>query len=275
MLPTLAVVGAAAAVIAALALTGVWRGGAVRPDAAAAAVLQRAARAAEASGFPGVLRPGEYWYVKARFTSQGNSPIGNGVNYAYLITYTVELWTARDGSGRTVTHAIRTSFPTARDRHRWEQAGRPVLQRNSSGSHPRATPRWISGMTYAQMIALPTSVDALTRRLEPGGKGSSADALFTTIGDLLREDPIPAPLRAALYRIAAGIPGIHLVRLPHYETGRSALAVTYTRTDDGPILIGELLFDPRTFELLGEWETGGSTSAYLDQGIVKHLGQRP
>ncbi len=55
--PSLAIVAAGAAVIGAFVLSSVLRGGVVRPDPAAGAVLQRAALAAEVSGDPGVLRP--------------------------------------------------------------------------------------------------------------------------------------------------------------------------------------------------------------------------
>ena len=46
-------------------------GSVLRPDPAAAAVLQRAALAAEAAGGPRTLRAGEYWYVHSRDTRLG------------------------------------------------------------------------------------------------------------------------------------------------------------------------------------------------------------
>lgn len=272
------IAGAAAVAIAAIVLTGLFRGSVVRPDPAAAAVLKRAARAAEVSGGPGLLGPGEYWYVRSRFASLTHSSVGDGRLYEALVTYEIESWTARNGSGRVVQLPIRTSFPNAHDRQEWEQVGRPVLMRNSTQT-VRPTPKWITigrGMTYAQMIALPTNVAALTHRLAAGPRGSAQsrrDALFTTIGDLLRENPVPAAIRAALYRIAGGIPGIRLARST--EAGKSALAVSFTTTADGPAITRELLFDPRSYALIGERETGGSAATLLDQGIVSHLGSQP
>src|SRR5205807_1084478 len=107
---------------------------------------------------------------------------------------------------------------------------------------------------YQQLLALPTNVDALWRRLYRGaGKGTAAwkrHEVFTEIGDLLREDPIPAKVRAALYLVAARIPGIHLLGLTHDGIGRPALAVSLNDTLDGER--SELLFDPKTSALLGE-----------------------
>ena len=63
-----AVAAVAAGVIVALSLRG---GAANPPPAAAKVVLRRAAIAAEASGGPRQLRPGEYWYVKSIWTIPG------------------------------------------------------------------------------------------------------------------------------------------------------------------------------------------------------------
>jgi hypothetical protein len=71
--------------------------------------------------------------------------------------------------------------------------------------------------------------------------------MFTVIGDLLRRDPLPARVRAFLYRVAARIPGIQAL---------------------GPTLYGErdeLLFDPRTASLLGE------TSVVVKPGPKYHV----
>ena len=74
--------------------------------------------------------------------------------------------------------------------------------------------------------------------------------MFTEIGDLLREDPIPAKVRAALYLVAARIPGIQVLGLTHDAIGRPALAVALNDTLYGER--SELLFDPKTSALVGE-----------------------
>jgi hypothetical protein len=275
----------AVALLVGLVLAGVLRGGVAKPDRAAAAVLQRAARYAEAAGGPGVMRAGQYWYVEARFAGLIGSPIGGGPQYVASVAYEVQLWEAPNGSGRAITRMISTSFPSASDRDRWEQAGRPALMTDSA-QQIRPTPRWIPvghGLTYTQMVALPTSPATLKDRLEQGWHGSVAwrqAELFTTVGDLLRESPVPGPLRAALYRVAASIPGIRLLGLTKDGAGRPALAIADTSRSDGPPSTSELLFDPKTAQLLGERASAGApdqttTSTYLAQGIVNHLGQLP
>src|SRR4051794_10989097 len=67
----LGLAGAAVVAVALVLLLVGTRGGVVRPDRAAAALLHRAAGAAEASGGPRALRAGEYWYVHSRETGLG------------------------------------------------------------------------------------------------------------------------------------------------------------------------------------------------------------
>jgi hypothetical protein len=111
--------------------------------------------------------------------------------------------------------------------------------------------------------------------------------MFTEIGDLLREDPIPATVRAALYLVAARIPRIQLLGLTHDGIGRPALAVSLNDTLYGTR--SELLFDPRTASLLGERSvvvkpppgynvkpgTVQEAATYVTSGIVERIGQVP
>jgi hypothetical protein len=122
------------------------------------------------------------------------------------------------------------------------------------------------------------------------GNGSAASKnaeIFTEIGDLLRYQPIPAKVRAALYLTAARIPGIQMLGLTHDGIGRPALAVALNDTSSG--IRNELLFDPHTYALLGENSVvvkpppayhvkPGSVrtgSTYVTFGVVKRIGQVP
>lgn len=87
--------------------------------------------------------------------------------------------------------------------------------------------------------------------------------MFTVIGDLLRRDPLPARVRAFLYRVAARIPGIQALGPTHDGLGRPALAVALNDTLYGER--DELLFDPRTASLLGE------TSVVVKPGPKYHV----
>jgi hypothetical protein len=139
-------------------------------------------------------------------------------------------------------------------------------------------------------LSLPTNVNALWRLYRGAGKGSAAGKrheMFTEIGDLLREDPIPARVRAALYLVAARIPGISVLGLTRDGIGRPALAVALNDTLYRER--SELLFDPKTWSLLGERSvvvkpsrqyqvkpgTVQSGATYITAGIVERIGQVP
>jgi len=247
LLPSLGLVGAAVAVGVVLLLGASLRGSVVRPDPAAAAVLQRAARAAEAAGGPRELRPGEYWYVHSRHTTLGVALPGLVIVDA-LGSSDRQIWIGLGVRSRLVTHVIGPiEFLSAGARKQWERAGRPA-QENGLGDI--ALPPNAFDRPYKQLLALPTNVDALWRVVKQeagsgGGKRSAAwqhHEMFTAIGDLLSEDPLPARVRAALYLVAARIPGIQMQGLTHDGIGRPVLAVTlndslYQERD-------ELLFDP-------------------------------
>jgi hypothetical protein len=286
-------VGALAAVAAGIALAVSLHGGAANPPPAAAVVLARAARVAEAAGGPRPLRPGEYWYAKSVWTTAGvqlaePSGRGNDVIVNALSTYERQAWIGLDRPGRVESHVVGPiTFLSAAARQRWIRAGRPREPPGYNGSLPANA--FIR--PYRQLLRLPTNVDALWQLLHRGaGKGSAAwkrHEMFVEIGDLLREDPIPAKVRAALYLVAARIPGIHVLGLTRDGIGRPALAVALNDTLYGAR--SELLFDPKTATLLGERSvvvkpaagyhvkpgTVEEAATYITSGIVERVGQAP
>ena len=245
------VLSGAVAVAAALAVALSLRGGAANPSSAAAAVLQRAAHAAAAAGGPWQLRPGEYWYVKSYETSAGaqvaDPSVRGGIRVIVdaLTSSERQVWISVDRPGldvRRITQPI--TFLSAAAREQWIRAGRPHQV-------PLST-RWQVPpdefyLPYRQLLALPSNVDALWRTFERhAGNGSSTSRhaeIFTEIGDLLREQPIPPKVRAAIYATATRIPGIEIVGLVHDGIGRRALAVGFTYAG----IRQELLFDPHTY----------------------------
>ncbi len=269
------------------------RGGAANPPSAAAAVLQRAARAAEAAGGPRQLRPGEYWYVKSIWTIAGvqlAEPSGRGSDTIVdaLSTYERQAWIGLDRPGRVESHVVGPiTFLSAAARRQWIRAGRPRELPGFNGSLPPNA--FIE--PYRQLLSLPTNVGVLWQLLYRGaGNGSPAwkrHEMFTEIGDLLREDPIPAKVRAALYRVAARIPGIQVLGLTRDGIGRPALAIALNDSLYGAR--SELLFDPKSARLLGERSvvvkpppayhvkpgTVQSGATYITSGIVERIGQVP
>ncbi|MEU6075703.1 CU044_5270 family protein [Micromonospora sp. NPDC047074] len=140
----------------------------------------------------------------------------------------------------------------------------------------------------AEVVDLPSDPDELLARLyrerEERGRGDSRDgAAFTAIGDILRESLVPPRTSAALYRAAAKIPGVEVVRGVTDAAGRRGLAVARTERDRRD----EWIFDERTYEYLGERSylvadtvdgpagTVLGTTAVLQRAVVAKLGQRP
>jgi hypothetical protein len=113
--------------------------------------------------------------------------------------------------------------------------------------------------------------------------------MLVLVGDLLHETVAPPEFRAALFRVAARIPGVELVGKVTDPAGRPGLAVARTSADSGYLKRDEMIFDPHTSELLAESEvllervdwlsarprTVIGYSVYLKSGIVGSTTQRP
>jgi hypothetical protein len=294
-LAPLGALSVASALAVAIVVVLSLRGGAVNPTSAAAAVLQRAARAAAAAGGPRPLRPGEYWYVRSYDTTAGANVLAPPsvpgrirVIIDALTTTERQVWIGVDQPGQIVTRVTRPiTFLSGVARQQWIHDGRP---RQLSGLRSALPPDSFI-RPYRQLQALPSNVDALWRLLERhAGYGSAAQQhseMFTEIGDLLREQPVPANVRAGLYLAAARIPGIQMLGLTHDAIGRPALAVALNDSFSGQR--NELLFDPHTSALLGESSvvlhppstyhvkpgTVQFGSTYITSGIVERIGQLP
>lgn len=131
-------------------------------------------------------------------------------------------------------------------------------------------------MSYAELLALPREAEALHARLRDAAVrcecGHSVDnETFVIVGDLLRENPIPMDLEAALLRAAALIPGIKLVESERDVAGRPGVGVAVDHAGYRNVLI----FNGDSHELLGENErhlgelTGGS--AILASGVTDSM----
>lgn len=285
--------GFAGAVALALALvSGLGSGGVQPPAATAAELLQRAADVA-AEGPDPVLRPGQFWYTRSESTTR--TTYGDRPSFSFLSQVRRESWIGRDGGGRVRQYAVGgRRFLSPRDRENWIASGRPkpaegvmdVSLAEQDGSIPEKTYYLgTMGLTYDEMRALPTDVDSLYARVElegrrwaDGNKLPLSDAphqMFTIVGDMLRETPMPPALRAALFRVAARIPGVELVGETTDAAGRSGVAVALGE----PHRRAELIFDADTAALLGERaESGGDPtfiSAYLESAVVDSTQIRP
>ena len=133
--------------------------------------------------------------------------------------------------------------------------------------------------TYRFLQSLPTDPQALLTRIEKEMQGQlpPPEEAFTTIGDLLSETIPPPRVSAALYRAAALIPGVTVVRDATDAIGRHGVAVAFTYLG----VRSEWIFSKRTLEYLGQHDiklSDGSTtgvSAVLERAFVDHRGQIP
>jgi hypothetical protein len=134
--------------------------------------------------------------------------------------------------------------------------------------------------TYRLLQSLPTDPHALLAMIYKAGRGygpSPDQEAFVTIGDLLRDKIAPPEVAAALYRAAALIPGVTLVRNATDAIGRQGVAVA--RTAGG--IRTELVFSKTTLRLIGERATlvrtgiSGDATAIIRQAFVDHIGQVP
>src|SRR4051812_5582126 len=295
-LPRLAAAGAlaAAAIAAAVALPG-GDGGGVGPAEASAADALRQAADAQSGMLARPLRAGEFWYVRTRSASIVGGDEAGG--YTAIQPQVREEWVAADGTRRTVVRPTgQLRFPGARDRARWEAAGRPQITANDEEEHnfpaPRQGPFYLGNipMSYADLLALPRDAEGLYGRLRDAAVececGHSVDSeTFVIVGDMLRADPLPDRLRAAFLRAAALIPGIRLVAHERDVAGRPGIAVAYDYAGHRDALV----FDRSSYRLLGETDrmlagddqTDGRPgqliggSAYLTSGIVTSRFARP
>jgi hypothetical protein len=249
-LVAIAAAGLAIAIAVPIALPGGISGGA---DPAAAAVLHRVAlRAAQQPAEP-APGPGQYLYTKSEIFSTALYVVGDGTTFLFRKSGVNESWIGPDGSGRGIGNSDNVTFPTEKDRATWLAAGSPDLYEWLTEDE-----RYGPGeLTYRSYADLPTDPEELLDLIESreliGGPNGDWET-FTIIGDLLRGTYTQPKVRAALYQVAAELPGVELVGRVMDGSGRPGVAVAYTRTNSDAPFRHELIFDPTTAALLGENE---------------------
>lgn len=235
--PVVAVAVAATAVAVLVSTTG------SSTASAAAATLRKAATVAQAQA-PLIPGPGQFVYTKSVDAYINTVVPAGGADAAYnvLVPHVREVWLGRNG-GRVYQTNGTPQFPTAQDRQRWMAAGQPELTEPPMDAKLSPTPP----------LDLPTDVNALYDRLKreasaPGDDNPLYLEMFTLVGDSLRETAATPAQRAALYEVAARLPGVQLLGPLKDSVGRPGVAVAMTA--DG--VRHTLIFDPATSALLAE-----------------------
>jgi hypothetical protein len=128
--------------------------------------------------------------------------------------------------------------------------------------------------------SIPTQPDALLAYLKAGKKWTNDDPP-TEIGDMIRETIMPPALAAALYRLAATLPGATLVPHATNVAGRAGIGIMWTSKTAKQVYKNEWIFDKSTLRFIGEKTydpgTGRLTgeSAIVQQAFTATAGQLP
>jgi hypothetical protein len=224
---------------------------------------------------------------------------------------TTETWVGLDGTVRTRTvPGGAPRFATPRDRARFLASGNP-LPRFPTGEDAteqgdgRFPPR-LALFRYRELVRLPSDPDALYQRIhralaiaqarswrevkqaladakaQPPQQGVNRGIWIVTGKDVqgaaeldavkgLLESPVPAPVRAALYRAAALVPGVRYDGRVTDALGRAGVGVSAGK----PGSEFELIFDPATGALLGQHGPVVGDSATLAAGVVGSMTALP
>lgn len=118
-----------------------------------------------------------------------------------------------------------------------------------------------SELTWDQLMKLPQDPTALRAALLRRIKGPEPERqLFDDVTMLLSEAPAPAPLRAALFKVAAHIPGVRLLGKVKDTSGREGTAVELRRGSE----TSRVIVDPRTSKTLEQRFVFGKNPAHGD-----------
>jgi hypothetical protein len=166
-----------------------------------------------------------YRYTKVESMYQNMMVFADGKTTVTLVQRIREMWIAADGSGRI---------------------------REPGGINRDFGPRELSYEDMTRLPADPVALAAVIRERAARTKVPIDDEMFVVIGDLLRQQEAPPAVRSALYKVAAGIPGVELVGEARDHSGRPGVAVAKTSTYTGVRQRNVLIFDPGTSMLLGE-----------------------
>jgi hypothetical protein len=272
----------AAGVAAGLVVAVTGRDSVVRPPAASAATVLGRAADAVTDGMAANPGPGQYLYTKTIWVtndSDSGTADANGDPASVLVTQIDDTWQNAQGGIQTRTTVKVDGTPV--------HASQIIVGNSHARSHATrygtvdGTLRLSSGglgpFTYAQLEAMPTNATSLRAEIAKLADNGSQDngsqtwinhEMFTVIHDILLEQLVPIRLRAALYRVAATIPGVTVLGPTNDAAGRQTLVVSFSdslyRERD------ELLFDPKTYLLTGESEVNARTGQIEEsEAVVK------
>jgi hypothetical protein len=272
-----------AAAAATLAILAIAVGASLRsssttePALAAGPLLQRLARVASTQPWA-VPGPGQYLYTTSHSLTEADTALTGGVYCRLVFEQYRQNWIAANGEG-----LFRETDGPAHFRSRREAAAckKAAPTQPAGVSETWAAPGCLSinPIPLGRLPRDPAKLRArlLTGKVEGGPPGASE--AFAQVGDLLRETDAPPALRAALYRAAAGLPGVKSLGTVTDKLGRRGVGLAF----DSHGIRHELIFSARTSALLAEQDVPVSSahgavlewSAYSVGQIVDQLPASP
>lgn len=167
------------------------------------------------------------------------------------------------------------------------RTGRSVGSGKTRQLPPDGTTPSLRAPDYHFLETVPADPDQILSRLRaelaPDEKYAAAkhatadDVLWENLTNLVDQGVLPPKLATAVYQAAAKVPGVKKVDDLTDASGRHGVAVSRTGSDGTTT---SWIFDPKTYQFLGEREVGKDGSwngqtAILARGVVDQVGQLP
>jgi hypothetical protein len=250
------------------------------PPATAAQLLAKVADAAARQAAP-VVRDSDFTYIRSEVAYEVDSISDGRETSSMEPLHERQIWLPVANvcaTGLLIEQGERTlisPFPVVNgkvDRHPPKGTPMPNFTCPSQGH--------LGDTTYRLLQSIPTQPDALLAYLKAGKKWTNDDPP-TEIGDMIRETIMPPALAAALYRLAATLPGATLVPHATNAVGRAGIGIMWTSKTAKQVYQNEWIFDRTTLQFIGERifnpKTGQVTgeSAILQQAFTAKAGQHP
>ncbi|MFF9364992.1 CU044_5270 family protein [Streptomyces griseoluteus] len=210
-----------------------------------ASTVERIADAAGRRDLP-APRPDQFIYIKSEVSSTVTYVNGDTDTSRTLVQplHTREVWLSPDGHKGWL------------DEPGYQPEGGITLDSD------------ITRNSYNETKALPTDPDALLKKIYARASGESDrnQQAFTTIGDIVGEQLVPARIAAAFYRAAARIPGVVVVPHSQDAAGRDGIALARLDPQTGERI--EWIFDRHTYAYLGSRGVQVTTAGDAEPGTV-------
>jgi hypothetical protein len=257
-------------------------GGGSAPSTPAAVLLARIASAAASQPAP-TVRDNEFMYIRSEVAYEEDTIVNGHETTTMEKPHERQIWLPvanicvtgllREGGSSTPL----SPFPVVN--------GKVQPPSSANSGEPQLnitcpTEGHLGDASYRLLQSLPTNQNALLNYLKAGKKYTNDDPV-TEIGDLIREAIIPPAVAAALYRLAADLPGAIVVPDATNAVGQHGIGIAWASTDAAHKYRTEWIFNKTTLQYIGERDYNVKTgvvngeSAVLQRGFVNKPGGLP